>query len=283
MENVLTIESLQNPRVKAAVKLRKGKNRRETGKTLVEGYREILRATEGGWRFVELYFCPSLYLDSGADDLVKKIQASGLPVFQCSEAVFCKMSYRDTPDGLMALSPLVGKTLAELELPETPLVLVAEHLEKPGNLGTILRTADATGVDAVIVCNPRTDINNPNVIRASIGTLFFIPVVEASTDETLQWLEEHNIQPVAALPDAVREYTEVDLCGGIAIVVGAEDEGLSEKWNERASLCVRIPMLGENDSLNVSTAAAVLLYEALRQRKSCAEPIGEGSADGGER
>jgi len=267
MENVLTIESLQNPRVKTAVKLRKGKTRRETGKTLVEGYREIRRATECGWKFDELYFCPELFLDSGAGDLVATIQQSGLPVFQCSEAVFRKMSYRDTPDGLMALSPLVGKSLAELELPENPLVLIAEHLEKPGNLGTILRTADAAGVDAVVVCNPGTDINNPNVVRASIGTLFFMPVAEATTNETLQWLEEQNIQSVAALPGAPREYTGVDLRSGTAIVVGAEDEGLSERWIKRANWSVCIPMLGKNDSLNVSTAAAILLYEAIRQRR----------------
>ena len=163
MENILTLSSPQNPRVKAAVKLRKSKIRRETGKTLVEGYREILRATESGWTFIDLYFCPELYLDEDAPKLVSDIQKSGLPVFHCSEAAFRKMSYRDTPDGLMALSPLVGKTLDELELPDKPLLLIAENLEKPGNLGTILRTADAAGVDAIIVCDHKTDINNKAV------------------------------------------------------------------------------------------------------------------------
>ena len=265
--NSLTIESPQNPRVKAAVKLRKSKTRKETGKTLVEGYREICRATESGWKFNELYVCPPLYLDDGAEILVSKLRKSGLPIFQCSEAAFRKMSYRDTPDGLIALSPRVGQTLDELDLPDHPLLLIAEQLEKPGNLGTILRTADATGVDAVIVCDPKTDINNPNVIRASIGTLFFMPIAEASTNETLQWLEERKIQSVAALPNAAMEYTEVDLRGGTAIVVGAEDEGLSKKWERKANLRVSIPMLGKNDSLNVSTAAAILLYEAIRQRR----------------
>lgn len=267
MENILTIESSQNPRIKAALKLRKRKIRRETGQTLVEGYREILRATENGWTFIELYFCPDLYLDSGSPQLISMIQESGIPAFQCSEAAFRKMSYRDAPDGLMALSPLVGKTLDELALPEKPLLLIAENLEKPGNLGTILRTADATGVDAVIVCGHKTDINNPNVIRASIGTLFFIPIVEASTEETLEWLEERDIQSVAATPDAEREYTDADLRGGTAIVVGSEDEGLTPKWLTDATLKTSIPMHGKNDSLNVSTAAAILLYEAIRQRK----------------
>jgi TrmH family RNA methyltransferase len=266
MEEILKIESLQNPRVKTAVKLRKSKVRRETGRTLVEGYREILRATQSGWRFDELYFCPDLYLDSEADDLVASIHRKGVAVFECTEAVFRKISYRDTPDGLIALSPLVGKTLDELNLPENPLVLIAEDLEKPGNLGTILRTADAAGVDAVITCDPKTDLNNPNVIRSSIGTLFFIPVAEASTEETLQWLARKNIRSVAAVPGAGQEYTEIDMRRGTAIVVGAEDEGLSDTWKNRADDRVSIPMLGQNDSLNVSTAAAILLYEAVRQR-----------------
>jgi TrmH family RNA methyltransferase len=267
MENDPLIESLQNPRVKAAVKLRKSKARQEARQTLVEGYREILRATDNGWTFTELYFCPVLYLDGDAAFLVFKIRTSGTPVFQCSETAFRKMSYRDTPDGLLALSPLVGKTLAELVLPENPLLLIAEDLEKPGNLGTILRTADATGVDAVIVCGHKTDINNPNVIRASIGTLFFLPVAEATTEETIQWLEKQRIQSLAAMPGAAQAYTDVDMARGTAIVVGSEDNGLKARWMNSATHQVSIPMLGKNDSLNVSTAAAILLYEAIRQRR----------------
>lgn len=268
MEEPLIIESPQNPRVKAAVKLRKGKLRKETGQTLVEGYRETKRAAQNGWRFDEFYFCPELFLDSGAKELISRIQETGVPIFQCSEVAFRKMSYRDTPDGLLALSPRVGKTLDELELPDNPLLLVAEDLEKPGNLGTILRTADATGVDAVIVCGHKTDINNPNVIRASIGTLFFIPIAEASSGQAIQWLKERNIQSFAAMPDALSDYTSVDMRGGTAIVVGAEDEGLTTAWTEGATKQLSIPMLGKNDSLNVSTAAAILLYEAVRQRKN---------------
>ncbi|HSR88509.1 MAG TPA: RNA methyltransferase [Pontiella sp.] len=268
MEDILTIESLQNPRVKEAVKLRKSRIRQQSGHTLVEGFREILRAMESGWLFKELYSCPALYLDHDAHNLVSKLRQNGLPVFQCSEPVFRKMSYRDTPDGLMALSPLVGRKLDELELPENPLLLIAEDLEKPGNLGTILRTADAAGVDAVIVCDPKTDINNPNVIRASIGTVFFMPVAEASTEETLEWLKKRDIRSIAAVPGADREYTDTDMCTGTAIVLGAEDEGLTKQWTDGADVKVSIPMLGRNDSLNVSSAAAILLYEAVRQRRS---------------
>lgn len=267
MEKKLTIESLQNPRVKAAVKLRKSKVRQETGQTLVEGYREIMRATESGWCFRELYYCPELYLHPDAGLLVSKIRATGIPVFKCTATVFNKISYRDTPDGVMALSPLVGKSLADLKLPDNPLILIAEDLEKPGNLGTLLRTADATGVDAVIVCDQNTDLSNPNVIRSSIGTLFFIPVAEASTQETLAWLDDKGIPSIATVPGAPLDYTDADFCQGCAIIVGAEDTGLSDTWLDRALLRVSIPMLGRNDSLNVSTAAAVLLYEAVRQRR----------------
>ena len=267
MEETLIIESLKNPRVKAAVKLRKAKVRRENKETLVEGYREILRATESGWEFKEFYCCPELYIDSKSGQLVSEIQSSGIPFFRCTEAVFRKISYRDTPDGLMALSPLVGRPLSELNLPPNPLLLIAEDLEKPGNLGTILRTADAAGVDAVIACDHKTDLSNPNVIRSSIGSLFFVPVAEASTEETLVWLKEQRIQSVAAIPDAGQDYTEVDMTCGTAIVVGSEDDGLSEVWKQSADQQASIPMLGRNDSLNVSTAAAILLYEAVRQRR----------------
>lgn len=274
MENDPIIESPQNPRVKAAVKLRKSKARQETRQTLVEGYREILRATDNAWKFIELYYCPELHIDPSSSNLVATIRNAGIPVFKCSKIAFRKMSYRDTPDGLLAISPLVSKTLDELILPKTPLLLIAEDLEKPGNLGTMLRTADATGADAVIVCDHKTDINNPNVIRASIGTLFFIPVAEATTDETIQWLEKRGIQSVAAIPNAKQEYTEADLCKGTAIVVGSEDTGLSKKWIDRATQQVSIPMLGKNDSLNVSTAAAILLYEAIRQRRNSEKQCG---------
>lgn len=234
---------------------------------LVEGHREVFRAVESNWQFIELYFCPELYINPDTEYLISKIIERGIPAFLCTEKVFRKMSYRENPDGIMMLSSLVGKTLDELILPENPLLLIAEGLEKPGNLGTILRTADAAGVDAVIACDHKTDLSNPNVIRASIGTLFYIPVAEASTEEITQWLKKKGIQSLAAVPGASAEYTSVDMQSGTAIVVGAEDEGLSDCWKTYADQQVSIPMLGRNDSLNVSTAAAILLYEALRQRR----------------
>jgi RNA methyltransferase, TrmH family len=266
MESIQKIESPQNPRVKAAVKLRKRSARKAEQATLVEGYREILRAHESGWTFHEIYYCPELMTDGQSVQLINTLQATGTPLFECSNAAFSKMAYRETTDGLLARSPLVGRKLSDLILPENPLILIAEDLEKPGNLGTILRTADAAGVDAVIACDANTDLNNPNVIRASIGTLFYLPIAEATTEETLAWLAKQQIQSVAAMPDAALNYTQVNMRTGTAIVVGAEDTGLSAQWKSAASHQVSIPMLGRNDSLNVSTAAAIILYEAVRQR-----------------
>jgi len=252
------ITSVQNERVKRIVKIqRKASARREEGLTVIEGAREVSRAVENGWQPVERWFCPEL----GAE------KPAGEDYFQCSREVFEKMSYREGPDGILAVGPLVGKTLAELELPENPLILVAEGLEKPGNLGALLRTADGAGADAVIICDPATDLNNPNVIRASIGTLFYLPVAEATSEETVAFLKGKGIKILSAVPDAEAVYTYVDLTGPVAIVVGAEDKGLSNVWKNSADLNVKIPMLGKNDSLNVSVAAAILLYEAVRQRR----------------
>jgi TrmH family RNA methyltransferase len=252
------ITSVQNERVKRIIKLqRKASARREEGLTVIEGSREVSRAIENGWQPVELWFCPELGTKRPEDG----------EYFQCSRAVFEKISYREGPDGVLAVGPLVGKSLADLKLSANPLILVAEGLEKPGNLGALLRTADGAGADAVIVCDSATDLNNPNVIRASIGTLFYLPVAEATSEETIAFLKTKGIKILSAVPDAEAVYTGVDLTGPVAIVVGAEDKGLSGQWRNIADLNVKIPMLGKNDSLNVSVSAAILLYEAVRQRK----------------
>jgi TrmH family RNA methyltransferase len=257
-----TITSVQNERVKRIIKLqRKASARRAESLTVIEGAREVQRAIENGWHPAELWFCPDLGNNPPRPD------ANEGGYFQCSRAVFEKMSYREGPDGVLAVGPLVGKTLADLELPENPLILVAEGLEKPGNLGALLRTADGAGADAVIICDPVTDLNNPNVIRASIGTLFYLPVAEATLEETIAFLKERNIKIFSAVPDADAIYTEVDLKGPLAMVVGAEDLGLSSRWKGSADVNIKIPMLGKNDSLNVSVSAAILLYEAVRQRR----------------
>ena len=256
------ITSVQNERVKRIIKLqRKASARREAGLTVIEGAREVARAIENGWQPVELWFCPEL------GNKQPRMNANEREWIECSKAVFEKISYREGPDGVLAVGPLVGKTLAELKLSRNPLILVAEGLEKPGNLGALLRTADGAGADAVIVCDSATDLNNPNVIRASIGTLFYLPVAEATSEETIAFLKKQGVKVLSAVPDAETVYTDVDLAGPVAIVVGAEDTGLSSRWKTSADLNVKIPMRGKNDSLNVSVSAAILLYEAARQRK----------------
>lgn len=262
----MMITSLQNGKVKRIVKLRSRSQREKEGVLLVEGVRAVARALAAGWPIEELYFCPALLNGVDADKTVADCRNSGIALLECSEAVFCKMAYRTRPEGILAVARRIGQGLSELDSGRNPLFLVAEAVEKPGNLGSMLRIADACGANAVIVCEGGTDINNPNVVRASVGTIFSVPVVEASSAETIEWLRARSVQILAAKPNAERVYTAADLSGPLAVVVGAERPGLSETWCNAADLQVRIPMLGRGDSLNVSTSAAVLLYEAVRQR-----------------
>lgn len=260
------ITSLQNPRVKQVVKLRERRERDKTGKFLIEGYRELLRAADSRHEFESLFICPELFLGENEESLIEAIDQNA-EIFRCTENVFRKMSYRDRPDGLLAIAPQRHKALQDLPVNPHSLYTVAEAIEKPGNLGTILRSSDAVGTDGCIVCDRCTDIHNPNVVRASVGTLFTVPVVEATGDETLQWLQSNNIKVLAATPAAQVEFTEIDMTGPLAIAVGTEQLGLSERWMQEADLQVRIPMHGVADSLNVAMATTLLLYEALRQRK----------------
>lgn len=260
------VTSLQNPGIKEVVKLRQRSHRDKAGLLVVEGYREVKRALDNEVPVRKLFFCPALYQGKNEPFLVDRCAALDVPRFECSEPVFRKIAYRDRPEGLLALCPQVHRTLADLDLPENPFLVIGEHIEKPGNLGTMLRTADAAGADALIVCDRCTDIHNPNVVRASIGTLFTVPLAEASTADTLAWLKQNGIRSIAASPHAEKNYTEADLTGPVAVVVGAEQFGLSDTWMQQADELVRIPMLGQADSLNVAAAATILLYEVVRQR-----------------
>lgn len=264
------LTSVQNPRVKFVVHLRSKHERDKTNKFLIEGYRELLRAVDASQPVDELFICRELFLGSNEDSLIDCIEKQGVPVFDCTKAVFEKMSYRDRPDGLLAIAPQQHKQLSDItktiKSKKNPLVLIAEAIEKPGNLGTILRSSDAVGIDALIVCDECTDIHNPNVVRASVGTLFTIPVVESTTEETLSWLRENNFLILAATPQAKNEFTQVNMAQPLAIAVGTEQLGLSKLWMENADIQVRIPMNGVADSLNVAMATTLLLYEALRQR-----------------
>ncbi len=265
-ETPLFISSLTNPRVKHVVRLRQRSHRDELGLMLVEGYRELKRAIDNDHRLDHVFFCREWFQGTNEDALLERCRENGAELLECSRDVFTKMAYRDRPEGLLAVAPQVRRSLDEVALPENGLVVVAEAIEKPGNLGTILRSSDATGVQAVIVCDRCTDINNPNVIRASIGTVFSLPVVETSSASALAWLRERGFRVVATTPHVETLYTEVDLTGPTAIVVGTEQYGLSTTWMQEADLKVRIPMLGQADSLNVASATTILLYEAVRQR-----------------
>jgi len=262
----MMITSLQNLRVKEAVKLRGRRDRDKTGLFLIEGFRELLRAVDAGIDVQTLFFCPEFFLGTNETALIERSGAE--QVLQCNESVFAKMSYRDRPDGLLAIAKKRSLSLEEFgeSLGDNPFIVVAEAIEKPGNLGTILRSSDAVGADGVIVSDRCTDIFNPNVVRASVGTLFTVPVVEAKGDEVLAFLRERGVTIVASTPSAEVEYTKVDLKGPVAIAIGTEQLGLSEKWLESADLKVKLPMLGVADSLNAAMATSVLLYEVLRQR-----------------
>ncbi|HMD61207.1 MAG TPA: RNA methyltransferase [Opitutaceae bacterium] len=261
------ITSLKNPRLKRLVRLRDRRPRDEEQAFLVEGYREVRRALEKKVPLDELYYSPGWFLGENEPALLAEASSSGARLFELSKGAFAKVAYRERPDGVLAVAPQWRRTLADLALPADPFILVVEAIEKPGNLGTILRSADAAGCHAVIVCDPVTDIFNPNVIRASTGVIFSVPCVVEGSGAVLAWLKGRRIRAVATTPAAGRLYTDCDLRGPLAVIMGSEQYGLSAFWLENAHECVRIPMAGQADSLNVAMAALITLFEAVRQRQ----------------
>lgn len=263
---MILLTSTANPRFKAALSLQERRGRKE--RFLIEGYREILRAVEGGVEMDEIFSCPEFFLGENEEALIA--QTAAKDHFRCTKALFEKLSYRDRPDGLVAVAKIKKKGLADLEkvlkTTKNPFFIIAEAIEKPGNLGTILRSADAAGADGVVVCDQCTDLYNPNTVRASVGTLFTVPVFEAGSAETLGLLKKHQVRVLAATPGASHIYTEVDMRGPVALVVGTEQLGLSAQWLSGADMRVKIPMRGHADSLNVATATTLLLFEVIRQR-----------------
>jgi RNA methyltransferase, TrmH family len=270
-KNATHISSTENPSIKEALHLQEKRTRDRSGLFLIEGYRELLRAQEGGVVIEKLFFCPEMFLGANENTLIDAIHKKGAKLFCTQEKVFKKLSYRDRPDGLLGVARQMKYTLESLEkiiscIP-SPLLVICEAIEKPGNLGTILRTSDAAGAHGVIVVDRCTDIYNPNVVRSSVGTLFTVPVIEASGIETLQWLKKNSIKTLAAMPQAQQIHFDSNMKQGIAIVLGTEQLGLSDLWRENSDLQVRIPMHGHADSLNVAQACTILLYEAVRQRR----------------
>jgi TrmH family RNA methyltransferase len=265
----MRITSLQNPRVRAAARLRDRRDRDHQGRILIDGAREILRGLEGGLRLIEVFLCEDLCRDPACGPLRERLVEAGAEIVEVTPPVFRKLAFGHRAEGLLAVAEMPLARLTDLVLGEDPLVAVLERVEKPGNVGAVLRTADAAGVSALVVADARTDLYNPNVIRASLGTIFTLPVVQATTDETLAWLCGRRLTIFAARVDAAISYTEADFRGPAAIVLGSEAEGLTPAWSGEEIRAISVPMLGTADSLNVSATAAVLFYEALRQRRPC--------------
>jgi len=262
----LDITSAQNPKIKKLLTLQqKSSERRKEHLFVVEGVREFLHCVGVGYEADTLFYCPAI-LDQHPDaqqvyELAQKVRS-----FSLTEEVYAKIAYRESTEGLVAEMKVQEKTLQDLQLPENPLIMVLESVEKPGNLGAILRSGDASGVDAVVVCDPRTDLFNPNLIRSSIGAIFTVPCVACSSQECISFLKQNGVRILTAQLQDSSLYYDTDMRQGTAIVMGTEATGLTNIWREAADAHIRIPMLGRLDSLNVSVSAAILLYEAVRQR-----------------
>ncbi len=260
----MILTSLQNPRVKAAVRLRERRHRDRERLCLVEGFDELLLAVEAGAVVQSLFVETGSLVSGRAAQLLDLVP--GAEVIETAAPVFAKLAYREHPDGWLGIVRIPGSRLESLMPAGQPLLLVIDGVEKPGNLGAMLRTADAAGVDAVILSDPGTDPWNPNAIRASKGAVFSTSLAVAGRSEVIAWLAAREIAAVAADPAGAIPYTAADLTGAIAIVVGSEAEGLGSPWRDAARDLVAIPMSGRVNSLNVATSAALVIYEAVRQR-----------------
>lgn len=264
----LVISSGHNPRVRAALALREGRERRRQGRLLIDGSREIARAIAAGVVVREAFVARETVDAAGtvALEALRAVREGGADVVDVTPGVLARLAYGDRDEGIVVVAEIPDVALDRLALPARPLVAVIERVEKPGNLGAILRSADGAGVDAVIVADAATDPWHPNTIRASLGTLFTLPLAVATATQTAAWLADRGVGVVAAVVDAPLRYTDADLTRGVAIVVGSEADGLSSTWRGAGITAVHIPMLGMVDSLNVSVSAALLFYEARRQR-----------------
>ncbi len=260
----MLLSSLQNPSVKNLVKLSKARERKAQNLFVVEGARELSLALAGDYSIQEVYVCRELFQNTRYPNVLDTIVNDR--IIEITPQVFEKVSYRKSSDGLIALLQPKLHTLSNIQLSETPFVIILESVEKPGNLGAILRTADAAAVDAVIVCDPHTDIYNPNVIRSSVGALFTVQTAVCTSEEAMEWLHKHSIASYAADLEAAEWYQDIDYRCPSAIVMGTEAEGLTSSWLNYATKRIKIPMRGKIDSLNVSVSTAVLTFEAMRQR-----------------
>jgi TrmH family RNA methyltransferase len=258
------ITSIQNPKIKRLLALQqKSSERRKAGLFVVEGRRELMHCLEAGFQVDSVFWCPAV--ETGTEPMPSLPADTRL--FEVSKDVYEKMAYRGSTEGVMAEVRTRPLALSDLTLPERPLVVVLERVEKPGNLGAILRSADAAGVSAVIVCDPLTDLYNPNLIRSSVGAIFSVPCVACSSEACISFLKAKGIQILTAQLQDSSLYYDIDMRRPTAVVMGTEATGLTDQWRQAADAHIRIPMLGRIDSLNVSVSAAILMYEAVRQRQ----------------
>lgn len=271
MKKYFEITSIKNEKIKKIIKLKNKNKRDKFSLFLIEGYRELLRASKSKVKIDSLYIAPDLFLKNNEYKLIEEIQSKNIPTYNLTKEIFQKISYRDRPDGLLAIANSFKNDLKELEKiidnVKNPLLVVLESIEKPGNLGTILRTCVAAAVDAIIVADPKTDIFNPNVVRASVGCLFTVPIFVTSSEDILSFLKNKNIEIIATSPSSKTNYIDENLKKAVAIIFGTEQTGLTDIWIKKSTKLVKIPMFGDVDSLNVATSATILLYEAIRQRK----------------
>lgn len=271
-----SITSAQNPKIKALLELQeKSKARKRTGLFVVEGRRELQHCIEAGFEPHTLFICRDIMTEKEFDRILGAIEENftGMmcPIIEISRQLYDKIAYRGGTEGIIAELHCKDMSLESLELKENPLVVVLESVEKPGNLGAVLRSADASGADAVIVCDPLTDLYNPNLIRSSIGAIFTVPVATATSEDAIRWLKERNIRIYTAQLQDSEWYYDTDMTGGTAIVMGTEATGLTDIWRKAADAHIKIPMLGRLDSLNVSVSAAILMFEAVRQRNGATQ------------
>ncbi|NCG09138.1 MAG: RNA methyltransferase [Verrucomicrobia bacterium] len=263
------IQSRHNEQIKNLVKLRERKHRERQERFLVEGLRELSHALDAGYAIECLYYCPEHFPSEAHAEFIRARRHSEQPtLIRLSSEAFEKASLREGPDGIVAVGQQQSHALAELELPKNPLLLILEGIEKPGNLGAILRSADGAGADAVILVDCVLDLYNPNAIRSSQGLLFALPLVTAEREPLKEWLAEHKIRTYATTPAATKKHWDCDYNQATALLLGSEQSGLSDSWIQNADQTILIPMAGQADSLNVAATAAVCLYEARRQRQS---------------
>lgn len=262
------ITSLQNTLVKEIVALRESKYRRIKGLTLIDGVREIQRASQAGIGIEHLVYCEKLFTKRGEKELIVKAKELNLPLLAVNDKVFSKIAFGERAEGVLAVAKTPQMTLAQFHVSKNPLLVVLESVEKPGNLGAILRSCDGAGVEAVLVCDPKTDMFNPNVIRASTGIVFSLPVIADTQENIAAFLVKAGVNVYLASPDGKCVYNTPDYRKPTAFVLGSEDKGLSQLWLTSKASQINIPMSGKADSLNVSVSTALLVYEALRQRAS---------------